>query len=116
MQGLLEKQNKDLNVRMVEYETKAYANSPRPATSRRQETRIEELTKRLQEEEKEKSETARLHRSADKTAREMRFQLLESDRQRLRLEEEVKTYESKVQGLRQEYSELVRLNSIYQRY
>ena len=104
----MEKSNKDLNVRIVEYETKAYANSPRPAVSRRQETRIEELTKRLQEQEKEKSETAQLHRSADKTARDMKFQLLESDRQRLRLEEEVKSYESKVQGLRKEFSDLVR--------
>lgn len=92
---------------MVEYETKAYANAPRPTASRRQETRIEELTNRLLQEEKEKSETARLHRTADKTAREMKFQLMESDRQRLRLEEEVKSYEGKVQGLREEYNDLV---------
>ena len=103
----MEKANKDLNVRIVEYETKAFAASPRPSTSRRQETRIEELTNRLMQEEKEKSETARLHRSADKSAREMKFQLLESDRQRLRLEEEVKGYETKVQSLRQEYQDLV---------
>jgi myosin protein heavy chain len=92
---------------MVEYETKAYANAPRPTASKRQETRIEELTNRLLQEEKEKSETARLHRTADKTAREMKFQLMESDRQRLRLEEEVKSYEGKVQGLRDEYNDLV---------
>jgi hypothetical protein len=37
----------------------------------------------------------------------MKFQLMESDRQRLRLEEEIKGYEGKVQGLRQENSDLV---------
>jgi myosin protein heavy chain len=91
----------------VEYEAKTYAITPQPTGSRRQEARIEELTTRLLQEEKEKSETARLHRTADKTARDMKFQLMESDRQRLRLEEEIKSYEGKVQGLRQENSDLV---------
>ncbi|PVF93303.1 hypothetical protein CPB86DRAFT_715748 [Serendipita vermifera] len=107
----LEKANKELNIRMVEYEAKTYAITPQPTGSRRQEARIEELTNRLLQEEKEKSETAQLHRTADKTAREMKFQLMESDRQRLRLEEEVQSYEGKLQGLRQEFNDLLKNES-----
>ncbi|KAG8835466.1 hypothetical protein FRC17_003033 [Serendipita sp. 399] len=110
--AVLEKTNKENSVRIVEYETKSYAAAPRSSsTSRRQETRIEELTKRLKQEEEEKSETARLHRTADKTAREMKFQLMESDRHRLRLEEECKGNEAKIQGLRQEFNDLLKSES-----
>lgn len=103
----MEKANKELSVRIVELETKAIANAPRPMASKRLESRIEELTTRLNQEEKEKSETLRLHRTADKTARDMSFRLQESDRHRLRLEEELKGYEEKVQALRQKQTELV---------
>ncbi|KAG8784773.1 hypothetical protein FRC15_002641 [Serendipita sp. 397] len=110
--ALLEKNNKEQSVRLVEYETKAYATTPRSSSaSRRQDVRIEELTKRLKQEEEEKSETARLHRTADKTAREMKFQLMESDRHRLRLEEECKEYDVKIRTLRQEYNELLKSES-----
>ena len=44
MQANLEKQIKELNVRIVDLETRAFAASPRPVpTSRRLESRIEEL-------------------------------------------------------------------------
>ena len=101
-QANLEKQIKELNVRIVDLETKSYASSPRPATgSRRMESRIEELTNQLHQTNKEKSDTSRLQRSADKLARDTKFQLAESDRQRAKLEEERKTYESQIQSLRQ---------------
>jgi len=98
----LEKQVKELNVRIVDLETKSYASSPRPVReSRRLETRIEELTSKLTQESKEKSDTLRMSRTADKSVRDTKFQLVESDRQRVRLEDEVKTYEKKVTDLRQ---------------
>ncbi|CAL1710675.1 unnamed protein product [Somion occarium] len=99
----LEKQVKELNVRIVDLETKSL-NSPRPATtSRRLESRIEELTSQLG---KNSQESSRLHRSVDKSARDTKFQLAEADRQRARLEEEVKTYETKVVSMRQAMDEL----------
>lgn len=96
----LEKMNKELNVRVVDLETKSIADAPRPATSRRLESRIEELTNRLHQESSAKSEKDRMHRTADKSVKDVQFQLMESDRQRLRLEEDVKAYEAKVQNLR----------------
>ncbi|KAI0696624.1 hypothetical protein BC835DRAFT_855770 [Cytidiella melzeri] len=99
----LEKQLKELNVRVVDLETKSL-NSPRPpTTSRRLESRIEELTSQLSQSTKD---TSRVNRSADKTARDARLQLAESDRARARLEEEVKNYETKLSSLRQSMDEL----------
>lgn len=60
-------------------------------------SRIDDLT----------NQSSRLHRSTDKTVRDAKFQLAEADRQRLRLEEEVKSYESKIVGMRQAMDELV---------
>ena len=103
---------KELNVRIVDLETKSYASSPRPMReSRRLESRIEELTSKLTQESKEKSETLRMSRSADKSVRDTKFQLMESDRQRVRLEDEVKAYEKKVGDLRQSIDTLVSLNT-----
>ncbi|KAI0338330.1 hypothetical protein BDW22DRAFT_704784 [Trametopsis cervina] len=99
----LEKQIKELNVRVVDLETRSL-NSPRPVTtSRRLESRIEELTNQLNQSTKD---TSRVNRSADKTARDARWQLAESDRARARLEEEVKNYEGKLLSLRQAMDEL----------
>lgn len=98
----LEKQIKELNVRIVDLETKSYVSSPRAATSsRRLESRIEELTTQLNQTNKDKSEASRLHRSADKTARDAKVQLAESDRQKARMEEERRSYETHIQNLRQ---------------
>jgi myosin heavy chain 9/10/11/14 len=95
---------KKLNVRIVDLETKSL-NSPRPvATSRRLESRIEELTSQLHQSTKD---TSKVSRSADKSARDAKLQLAESDRARARLEEEVKNYEGKLAGLRQSMDELV---------
>lgn len=99
---------KELNVRIVDLETKSYASSPRPVReSRRLESRIEELTSKLTQESKEKTETLRMSRSADKNVRDTKFQLMESDRQRVRLEDEIKGYEKKVGDLRQSIDTLV---------
>ena len=96
-QANLEKQVKDLNVRIVDLETRSL-NAPRPApTSRRLESRIEELTSQLTQSTKDSS---RIHRSTDKA-------LQEADRQRARLEEEVKNYETKIVSMRQTMDELV---------
>ena len=92
-------------MRIVDLETKSL-NVPRPSStnSRRLESRIEELTNQLNQTSKDSS---RLHRSADKTARDAKFQLAEAERQRQRMEEEVRTYEGKISSMRQAMDELV---------
>ncbi|KAG6810596.1 hypothetical protein H0H92_011180 [Tricholoma furcatifolium] len=84
----LEKQVKELNVRIVDLETRSYSNSPRPPT----------LSRRA---ESDKGEGSRLQRSADKIARDTKFQAAESERARLKLEEERDAYETQLQSLRQ---------------
>lgn len=89
---------KDLNLRIVDLETKSLNPGPRPpTTSRRLESRIEELTSQLTQTSKESS---RMHVSTDKA-------LLEAERQRARLEDEVKNYESKIVNMRQTMDQLV---------
>ncbi|KAH9942698.1 myosin tail-domain-containing protein [Amylocystis lapponica] len=103
LNAILEKQVKELNVRIVDLETRSL-NSPRPATtSRRLASRIDELQSQLDQSTKEKSHH---HRTSDKSTRDAKFQLAEAERQRVRLEEEVKSYESKIVGMRQAMDEL----------
>ncbi|EGN94343.1 hypothetical protein SERLA73DRAFT_188181 [Serpula lacrymans var. lacrymans S7.3] len=98
----LEKQIKELNVRIVDLETKSYATSPRPTGLIRQlEGRIEELEAQLKQTSKDKNDPNRLLHSSDKAVRDAKFQLAESDRQRTRLEEERKSHEAQIQSLRQ---------------
>ncbi|KAG8905822.1 hypothetical protein FRB99_008187 [Tulasnella sp. 403] len=103
----LEKTAKELNVRVVDLETKSYTNSPRPSmVSRRLESRIEELTGKLNQEAKEKSETIRAHKTADKTARDMQFQLAESERLRARQEDELRKAEGRVESMKRSLDDL----------
>jgi uncharacterized protein YhaN len=98
IQANLEKQIKELNVRIVDLETKSY--SPRPATiSRRSESRVEELASQLHQDKI-------TNRSV---ARDAKFQSAELDRQRARIEEERKSYESQILALRQEMDVMVNL-------
>jgi len=101
LNATLEKQVKELNVRIVDLETRSYANSPRPGPSRKTESRIEELTGQLNQHKTDKNDPSRLHRSADKLARDAKFQQAESERQRIKFEEERIAYEAQIQELRQ---------------
>lgn len=90
-------------MRVVDLETKSYANSPRPSsTSRRLESKIEELTGKLQQESMEKNDTIRAHKSADKAARDTHYQLQESERLRLRQEDELHKAELRVENVKQQ--------------
>lgn len=96
-QASLEKQVKDANVRIVDLETKSM-NAPRPAaTSRRLESRIEELTNQLNQSTRDSS---RMHFTADKAVAEV-------ERQKARLEQEVQDYETRIKDMRQRMDELV---------
>ena len=82
----------------MDLETKSYANSPRPATiSRRVDNRIEELTNQLNQSSREKST---LGRSAEKLAKDAKFQQSELERTKVKFEEERKEYEARIQDLR----------------
>lgn len=107
-QAHLEKAVKELNVRVVDLETKGYANSPRPSTtSKRLESKIEELTGKLQQESKEKTDTLRAHKTADKTVRDIQFQLQESERLRARQEDDLRKAEARVDTMKQSLNDLV---------
>ena len=80
---------------------------------RRLEARIEELTNQLNQVNKDKGESFRIQRSADKVARDTQFQLAESDRQRARLEEERKAYETQLDDLRQAMDAMVIYPSLF---
>jgi myosin protein heavy chain len=108
MQAQLENQIKDLNLRLVDFETKSYTTPSVPARSRRLESRIEELTSKLTQESREKTEFQRHGRDADKTARELRLELTESERQRLKLQEEIQANDERVAKLRGDIAALVR--------
>jgi myosin protein heavy chain len=85
-------------------ETKSYANAPRTSTtSRRLEGRIEELTSQLNHTNQAKNDTSRLQRSA----RDAKAQLADSDRARERLEEERALHEAEIQTLRQQMDAMV---------
>ncbi|KAF8634039.1 hypothetical protein AX17_004304 [Amanita inopinata Kibby_2008] len=92
----LEKHIKELNVRIVDLETKSYANTPRSTVAaRRVDSRIEELTHQLSGNHERRSP-----RSPEKS-RDPKHQAAESDRQRTKLEEERKVFESQIRNLRQ---------------
>ncbi|KAK2467941.1 hypothetical protein APHAL10511_000236 [Amanita phalloides] len=91
----LEKQIKELNVHIVDLETKSYANTPRSTVARRMDNRIEELAQRLNS-----NSDRRSPRSPDK-ARDSKLQLAETERQRAKLDEERKAFEAQIITLRQ---------------
>lgn len=82
-------------------------NAPRPNTSRRIEGRIAELTNQLNQTSNEKAESSRMHRAADKTARDTKLDLQDSERVRQRLEQQVGQLEGKVADLRSHCHQLV---------
>ncbi|KAJ3894344.1 nonmuscle myosin heavy chain b [Lentinula edodes] len=89
----LENQVKELNVRIIDLETKSYASTSRPATlSRKTDSRIEEITSQL---------TGKGH--AHRLSRDSKFDL---DRQRVKLDEERKGYEMQLATLRKSMDEL----------
>jgi myosin protein heavy chain len=100
-QANLEKQLKELNVRIVDLETRSYANSRPPTISRRRESRIEELTNQLILSSKDGVESSRHQRSPEKFSRDPNAQQAENERQRQRVEEERQAYESQLQSLRE---------------
>lgn len=80
-----------------------------PKNIKRLETRLEELTLAINNETNEKSESISNLRKANRTIRELQFQLEENDKSKLRFEQEICKYEQKVGKLRETIEELVSL-------
>ncbi|KAL0070997.1 class II myosin [Marasmius tenuissimus] len=100
----LENQVKELNVRVVDLETKSYASSSRPGTlARRADSRIEEITSQLTQ---QSTGNSRVMRSADRMSRDFKFQQSEVDRQKTKMDEERRSYETQVQSLRQQMDKM----------
>ncbi|KAH9994666.1 nonmuscle myosin heavy chain b [Russula vinacea] len=98
----LEKQLKELNLRIIDLETKSYSRNPQSSsapTIRRLESRIEELTNQL-------GQVAKDHRRASLSS-DFSAQLVESERQRGKLEEEVRLYDEKVKTMRVQMDDMV---------
>ena len=99
-QANLEKQIKELNLRIVDLETKSYSRNPRSsaaATIRRLESQVEELTNQLGQVTKEHRRTS-LSRDGDSKQHE-------SERQRMK--EEIHFFEEKVEAMRQQMDVMV---------
>ena len=109
----MEKQVKDLNVRIVDLETKSYTSTPQPnAIVRQLQARIEELTAQLSSAANDKRHSTPL-RSSDKAVRDIQLQLQESERHRLKLEEDRKLSESQIQSLREKLDKTVGRLGLY---
>lgn len=105
-QAHLEKQVKDFNVRIVDLETRSYASAPQPnAITRQLQARVEELTTQLNQATNDRRQSTPLR--SDKAVRDIQLQLHESERHRLKLEEDRKAYESQIQSLRERLDETV---------
>ncbi|KAI0319703.1 nonmuscle myosin heavy chain b [Amylostereum chailletii] len=94
----LEKQIKELNLRVVDFETKSLSRAPASTsntTIRQYERRIEELTAQLKEANKDTKNRHSLSRDRDALVK-----LADSDRQKARLEEEVRSYDKELKALR----------------
>ena len=89
----------------MDLETKTLSlNSSRPSNvNKRLESRIEELQNQLSRAAKDNSGL----KTVDKGSREATMQLQESERQRSRLEEEVKSYVARVKTMRESMDEMV---------
>ncbi|PKK63701.1 hypothetical protein RhiirC2_757866 [Rhizophagus irregularis] len=100
---ILEKQITELNAKVAELETKL---STSPKNLKRLETRLEELTLAINNETNEKNESISNLRKANRTIRELQFQLEENDKSKLRFEQEICKYEQKVGKLRETIEEM----------
>ncbi|CAG8639097.1 5958_t:CDS:10 [Funneliformis mosseae] len=95
---ILEKQITELKVRITEFESKLLTS---PKNLKRLETRLEELTLAFNNETNEKNEILSNLRKANRTIRELQYQLAEHDKSKLRFEQEICKYEQKVGKMRE---------------
>jgi len=103
---MLEKAVKELNGRIVDFETKSYANSPKPDAAKLAQAKVSDLQAEIKQL-KEKNDSLLAQRSSNQNARTIQHQLAESERQRARQEEETRKAELKVEDLKEQIDQLV---------
>lgn len=100
----LEKQVKELNVRLVDLESMALRDDR--GSVRKLESRIEELASALDLESKEKNEIVKQSRKTERLVKELQFQLAEKDKQKSRFDEEQEKMDQKMKRMKTQLDEL----------
>ncbi|KAJ3051404.1 hypothetical protein HK097_007621 [Rhizophlyctis rosea] len=100
----LEKQIKELNVRIVDLESSALSRDA--ASTKRLEGRMEELAAQLDAETREKNEAIKNVRKAERVVRDLQFQLQERDKAKGRFEEEMEKMEGRLKRMKGQVEDL----------
>ncbi|KAI5843390.1 P-loop containing nucleoside triphosphate hydrolase protein [Morchella snyderi] len=108
----LEKQVKDLQLKLVDLETKSYSTTSHDV--RFLHGRVQELEKLLDEQEKERNKSERSVRNVDRTVRDLQTQIERRDKAAIQLEEEVTKGKEKLERLLKTIEELEAAHSEHQ--
>lgn len=100
----LEKQVKDLQLRLVDLETKSYSSTSHDI--RFLHTRVQELENQLEEHERVKSQSERSVRNVDRTVRDLQTQIERRDKVNAQLEEEIAKGKEKLERMLKAVEEL----------
>ncbi|KAG5458463.1 MAG: myosin tail [Olpidium bornovanus] len=100
----LERQNKELQLRIVDLEAGAAADTQK--SSRRLESRLEDLASQLDSEARDKNDAIRNARKTERTIRELQYTLAERDKARARYEEEMTKILERTNKMKQQIEEL----------
>lgn len=85
-QDELQRQLKELKVRLADFEGRTFASSPRPPVSRHADGRVEELTQELNQERRLRTEARETAREREFVIRDLQAKLQEAETIRRRLE------------------------------
>jgi len=107
----LDRQVKELNIRILDLEGSNTQDTSKNA--KRLEVRIEELSGQLDAEIREKNETSRLHRIAERAAKNLQTQVTDFERSRTKQAEEITKLEEKLSKGKKSLEELVRASFLY---
>jgi hypothetical protein len=104
----LQRQLKDMRVRLADYDGRAFASSPRPVSSRHADARVEELTEELKEERMRRAQAIEQSRAREYQLQDLTARLEESEKARKRLEGDASGVTGQVLRLRHDLTDLVR--------
>ncbi|KAG0636911.1 myosin tail-domain-containing protein [Tuber brumale] len=108
----LEKLAKDLQLKLVDLETKSYSSTSHDI--RFLHTRVQELEAQLEEQEKERNKSERSVRNVDRTVRDLQAQIERRDKANAQLEEEINKGKDKLAGLLKTIEDLQASDSEHQ--
>ena len=103
---ILEKSLKELSSRLYEFEGLNLARES--TTTRRLESRLDELTVQLDNEQKEKNEALKNLRKSERTIRELQFQVQEKEKLKTKFDEDSDKLEMKLKKMKSQLEELVK--------